>query len=203
MNLARFAGTLLLALSIPACAAQSSDAPEATHDALTASAPITLGNWLGHPKIVEIRRIAEGVESGIAAGTLTKQERDFPNCDNGDIHRAKFTDEHGVIRKLVMVYGGEDGGGDITYVYDAAGKPRFYFQRNESQAAAQPKPDITEFRVYVDVEGQKFWQVMREGVGDAINTAPFSIPDSSIGWDPGEPSSWNASQLFDGPPQCG
>lgn len=154
-----FALPLLVASALTGCAANTDGDTASASDEVVADAPITLANFLTHPKIKAIRAQVTEIE-GLA---LTKATN--PGCDG---YNEKFTDAGGKIRKLVTV-GGEGGfEGSSTVYYSAAGAPIFMFNREADLTGA--KPQLRETRVYFGAT-DILWQVVRTGEGATADTS--------------------------------
>src|SRR5262249_34334604 len=145
---------------------------------LTAATPITLGNFLSHPKIKEIRAEVAAVD----AAKLTTVQRDA-SCPDEDVTAsyAKSTDGGNKVRKLVTSWGGSDGDGTSTYYYDAAGRLRFELDITET-APASGALIVDELRVYYDATGARIFDVSKAGRGTTahppnMDKAPLRRPD--------------------------
>lgn len=157
---------LACALVLGGCAAGANDADETSTAAVSASAPITLANWIAHPRIVEVRETVKAIDKL----SLTRTEN--PGCDGGNV---KFTDGSGTIRKLVS-NGGEGGfSSEWTYYYDASGKPRFAFNVTRDDERGEAKQQ----RAYYDASGAPIWHVIRA----VPITSADADPDFSKGVD--------------------
>jgi hypothetical protein len=182
----RFSFALTLALSVTSltaaagCTTATDDAstPEVGSADLTGSTPITLGNFLNHPKIKEVRAEVGAVD----AAKLTTVERDASCPDeDGTSTRAKSTDGGGKVRKLVLAWGGSDGDATSTYYYDAAGRLRFELDVNET-APASGALIVDELRVYYDATGARLFDVSKSARGTVahppnMDRAPLKRPD--------------------------
>jgi hypothetical protein len=196
--------SLAVAATIAAagCASSMDDAAADTSADLTASGPITLGNFINHPKIKEIRAEVAAVD----AAKLTRAKKDAVACPDSDIEESwtKFTDEAGTIRKFGDSWGGSDGDGTTTYYYDAAGHLRFVFDVLES-APADDSLHVTDTRVYFDAAGARIFEVAQAGDGTtahppAMASRPYKLPTAPEEIDPELVSS--PGTFFDSPPKC-
>jgi hypothetical protein len=161
------------------CAASSESADDSSSSDLTSAAPVTLGNFLNHPKIKEIRAEVAAVD---AAKLATASEKEGP-CPDDDVDQTvtKGTDDGGKIRKLIVAWGGSDGDGTTSYYYDAAGHLRFVFDHSET-TPANDSMLVIESRVYFDAAGNRIFDVEKVGKGTIshppnMDNAPFSLPN--------------------------
>jgi hypothetical protein len=201
-------GSSFLALAMVACG--SSDAGDGStgdeahlESAGTAAAkvgdPITLKNWLTHPKIVEVRKIVHDID----ASRLTTTHRDNLCEGVGDASRELGVDRTGKVRKLVLSAGSDDSAATETYYYDASGKLRFAFQ-----SGGDVHGGAFEMRVYFDASGNAIWSVNRSArtpdmQGDPdLTKAPFVEPQPDEKLDiPGDVAT-NPKAAFDAKPAC-
>jgi hypothetical protein len=187
-----FALPLVVAAALTGCAASSGgeDTADAT-GAASVSAPITLANYVSHPKIKAIRDQVQAID----AMALTKATN--PGCDGSN---DKFTDTQGRLRKLVSI-GGEGGfEGRLSVYYNEAGKAIFAFNKEadwtgEKTNGATDKAMVTESRTYFDAaSGKTLFQAIRTGIEpnldgglatpDRLATGDEVIADSSFYADP-------------------
>ncbi len=165
---------LVVAAALTGCASDpvGEDSADVTGAAtVSASAPITLANYVSHPRIKAIRDQVAAVD-GLR---LTKATN--PGCDGSN---DKLTDASGKIRKLVMT-GGEGGfEGTTTVWYSETGKALFAFSKEADLTGEQTGDTktarLTEFRVYFDADGKTLFQAVREGSGTEIEVA-LQTPD--------------------------
>lgn len=165
-----FALPLVVVSALTGCAASSSgeDTADATGAAtVSASTPITLANYVSHPKVKAIRDQVQAIE----AMSLKKESNG--GCDG---RNDKFTDAQGRIRKLVEV-GGEGGfEGSTTIYYNEAGKPIFELHKEadwtgEKTNGATDKAMVSESRTYFDAtSGKTIFQAVREGIAKNLDT---------------------------------
>jgi hypothetical protein len=173
-------GIAVLACSFAAalvgCAGSEKPAAEgdAQLTAAGATSPITIRNWMSHPKIAEIRSLVHTVDS-----TQMAVARRDNLCEGiGESSREKRTDGAGTVRKLVLEGGADDSAASQTYYYDAAGHIRFAFE-----AGGDVHGGAYERRVYFAADGARIWEVDRsartpdmKGEPD-LTKAPFVVPD--------------------------
>jgi hypothetical protein len=169
-----FALPLVVVSALTGCAASSGgeDTADAT-GAATATSPITLANYVSHPKIKAIRDQVQAIE----AMPLKKETNG--GCDGSN---DKFTDAQGRIRKLVGS-GGEGGfEGSTTVYYNEAGKAIFEFHKEadwtgEKTNGATDKALVSESRTYFDAASSKtLFQAVREGVAKSLDVG-LQTPD--------------------------
>lgn len=128
---------------------------------VTADTPITLQNYVNHPKIKAIRGEVEGIDNDLAHGDLFSE--DNPNVCEASL--AKVTGARGQIVKIVENLG--DGGARTQAYYGE--KPVDSIGTGDSE----PGPLLFVFqvsgtmesRVYFDAHGNKLWQVVRQTGG--------------------------------------
>jgi hypothetical protein len=149
----------VFALTTVGCAAGASDDAEASEAAALTAAPVTLQNFLTHPKIKEVRAEVAAVN----AASLTTVQKDH-SCDDTEAKLSKLTDGGNTIRKIFDTWGGSDGDGSTSYYYDAAGRLRFVFDVLES-APASGSLTVFETRSYFDASGRLLIQVGKTGHG--------------------------------------
>jgi hypothetical protein len=124
--------------------------------AVTADTPITVQNYLNHPKIKAIRDKVNSIDNAPASGDFDTQDKS--GCEETI---TKLFGNHGVIFEITESSG--EGAGSKTQAYydsDAApfgmnGKLLFIFEVIGTQ----------ESRVYFDAQGNKIWQVVRKTGG--------------------------------------
>jgi hypothetical protein len=180
--------TLLLVLSVAAalagCASKTDSSPDSAGADLSAAQPITLANFINHPKIQEVRAEVAAVD----AAALTDEKKDV-TCDpqSGTSAREKWTDGSGKIRRLEERFSGEDGDGSLTWTYDASGRLRFIF-RVLNTTPANGSLSVDERRVYFDATGASIWEVARVGHGTVahppnMEQSPYTQPGTSLNAD--------------------
>jgi hypothetical protein len=155
---------IALCLVLGGCASDGSDDAAPGAESEMVAAPITLDNWLAHPKIKAIRKEVTAIE----ASTLTEAVN--PGCDTV---AKKYTDPSGRIRKLTRL-GGEGFGAfsHTTYVREN-GKALFTFMTNH----LFEEKTGSEMRIYYDVAGKQIWQVVRSGPITDTNQDLSGQPD--------------------------
>lgn len=190
-------GAVALAFALAACAGNTSDR-EATTDSvgeLNASAPITLANWISHPKIVEVRRVVEEID---AAKFAAESKEMCQDAGHGEVERTKLTDAHLTIRELVVAFGSEDSAMTDSYYYDAAGTLRFAFRTRNDVHGNQ-----NETRVYFDAQGKSIWEIGRHAFDPNlkanITTAPYTLFEDVVVL---EELAASPAKLWDSPPRC-
>jgi hypothetical protein len=142
--------SVVITLGLVGCAGNADDAA-ADEGNFTAQEPITLENFIQHPRIKEIRDIVVKVEDA------KLPSKDNPGCDGST---TKFTDPQGRIRKLFEIGGESSTLGQTTKYYDEAGKLRFVFIEVSDLEATAP----TQRRIYLDENSKVIWEVIRFGV---------------------------------------
>ncbi len=145
-----------VALAFGGCASSTDAGVASDQSNLTAQQPITLNNYLTHPRIVAVRNVVAEIDRL----PLTKKEN--PGCDGSN---TKFSDDAGKIRHLV-----EDGGEDGTFgrsdaYYDASGKLRFFLNVSGDMETHK----ASESRVWIENDAVLI-EVVRDGV----------LPDGSM-----------------------
>lgn len=186
-------------LGLVACASEqgSSSDDGATESAdISASAPITIKNWLNHPKIVAVRKEVAAVD----ALKLPPEKKEL--CQDsgvGEFERDKSTDASGKIRELVLELGGEDGARIETHYYDAKGTLRFVFATDNDVHG-----NSSEERTYFDETGAQLFQVNRfasdpENNNPDIAHAKYELPSSP---DELEADAKDPAKMFDAAPRC-
>jgi hypothetical protein len=170
--------------TLAGCAGKTDASPDSSSADVTAVAPITLGNFINHPKIQEVRAEVAAVD----AATLTDEKKDV-TCDpeQGSATREKWTDASGKIRRLRESFSGEDGDGSLTWTYDASGRLRFIFRVLDT-TPADGSLSVDERRVYFDATGASIWEVARNGRGTVgrppnMEQSPYTKPATSLDTD--------------------
>jgi len=186
-----------LALALAACAGPSSDADAATESVgeLNASAPITMQNWLTHPKIAAVRAVVNDIDiADFAPETKTLCEE----SGHGETERTKMTDAHLVIRELVVAMGSEDSARTDSYYYDAAGTLRFAFRTHNDVHGNQ-----REYRVYFDETGARIWEINRFAFSETfdadITKSPYEAAAERTDL---EELATSPAKLYDSPARC-
>ena len=143
-----------------------------------AQSPITLQNWINHPRIVEVRQIYNQVAELRQQGKLRQQRKDFGYCPALDLERQLFSDAKNMVRLYISKGGGEDSAYTFEHTYDAQGRLRFVLVK-----AGAVNGSALELRFYLDTQGRILWQDTRAtGVGYTwITDAPshFAINPST------------------------
>lgn len=170
-----FALPLVVVSSLTACAtdASSEDTADQTGAASVApDAPITLANYVTHPKIKAVRQEVEAIN----ALHLFKSVK--TTCDGWN---EKWTDGSGKIRKIVS--SSDEGGfeAQITVYYDDQGRPLFLFGQEADWTGERTNGDterafIWERRSYFDAQGNTIFQAVREDIAKGFEVA-LSTPD--------------------------
>ena len=190
---------VLAAFTAVGCAATSDDHAEVASGEVNAAAPITLQNWLTHPKIVAVRDVVNEIDSAPENKFESESQTLCEDSGHGEMERTKLTDASGVIRELVLSYGSEDSAQIESHYYDARGKLRFVFTtRNDVHG------NSTELRTYFDESGNRIWEVSRhafdENLNPDIQAAPYvriSAEDNTI-----DPGAFTPAARYDAPAQC-
>jgi hypothetical protein len=167
--------------------------------AASATSPITIRNWLSHPKIVEIRSLVHTVDT-----TEMAVARRDNLCESiGESSREKRTDGAGKVRKLALEGGADDSAAAETYYYDAAGHLRFAFEEGGDVHGG-----AYERRVYFAPDGARIWEVDRSartpdhhGEPD-LTKAPFVVPDPETALEILPAVISDPKAAFDAPPLC-
>jgi hypothetical protein len=155
-------------------------------DHATAERPLTIENFVSHPRVVEVREWVKRIDDQVTSKTLVKHEKVFPDafatCDaGGEDHREKYVDASGAVRKFVQVFATEHSEITTTYYYSNDGKLRFVFDVSNSAEVEESgafHSFVFEKRVYFNAEGQVFWEVDREGQATGappdLSKSPFT-----------------------------
>jgi hypothetical protein len=192
-----------LAAAVGCSAPVDSDSASAAAADLSASGPITLGNFVTHPKIKAIRAEVAAVDA--AKLTSASKDLDCPEAD-GVENLTKSTDEASVVRKFVDAWGGSDGDSTTTYYFDAGGHLRFVYDVTET-APASGALYVVDSRVYFDELGAKIFEVKQEGKGTtahppAMANRPYQLPANGEGALLSQAIEADPKAYFDGPPKC-
>ncbi|MFO0738853.1 MAG: hypothetical protein U0270_23340 [Labilithrix sp.] len=194
------AALALIAVAAFGCANNAGEGDDMATAAgeVNATAPITIGNWLTHPKIVAVRDIVNAIDaSEYASESKTELCQD---SGHGESERTKLTDENGVIRELVLSSGSEDSAQIESHYYDANGKLRFIFTtRNDVHG------NSNELRTYFDETGARIWDVRRHAFSATFNPdlehakyEPVATEDRSEI----DPAVFTPAVRYDAPKQC-
>lgn len=148
------AALALVASAVTGCAAASSDdVGEAATE--VKAGRVTLANWETHPKIVAVRDLVNEIDATKKYEAESKTDL-CAESGHGEMERTKVTDQHGVIRELVLSFGSEDSTEIASHYYDAKGRLRFVFTtRNDVHGNAD------ELQTYFDETGERVWDVRR------------------------------------------
>lgn len=165
MSSTKLALALVLAASLLAlsgCASSTEESAndediDATSEEVTASAPLTIDNWVNHPRIVEVRKIAQAVD----ALKLTSEK--LVGCNDVTYVTSKDASKHR--RKLVETQELGMEALSTTAYYDDKGILRFVFDRVAAKNAQGKVTKIVETRTYLDAKANPFWAVVRDGNG--------------------------------------
>jgi hypothetical protein len=128
-----------------------------TTQAPSANTPLTLQNYLNHPKIKAIRDEVEAIDNG-------HNDFVFPEEGGGcEASITKWYGNHGRIYQIVEQLG--EGGPETRAYYrngvDLEQPERLLFILRVDPTSVQP----TESRIYFDEQGNKMWQVVRQAGG--------------------------------------
>jgi hypothetical protein len=208
MRLALAASFLVALTAAVGCSAPidaDSDSTGAAAADLSASAPITLGNFVSHPKIKAIRAEVAAVDAAKMTSASKDLSKVCPEAD-GSENLTMSTDEANVVRKFVDAWGGSDGDSTTTYYFDAGGHLRFVYDVTET-APASGALYVVDSRVYFDELGAKIFEVKQEGKGTeahppAMANRPYQLPANGEGAILSDAIEANPKAYFDGPPKC-
>lgn len=155
VSIAVVAGAVLCALLAPICAAAEPPKPEPE---------ITEKNWEQHPKIVEIRKLYNDIESKLANKKLKYQKKNFaklPRSCRGTYpteYLAIATDRANRVRLDVRAQRiSHDDLMTTRNYYDEDGHLRFVYRTEESPGFA-----TVHYRMYLNEQGKMFWDVKTE-----------------------------------------
>ena len=130
----------------------------------SASQEVTSENWERHPRIVEIRKLYNSIQSMLTARTLKYQKKDYtklPRSCRGTYpteYLALATDAEGHVRLYIAAQRiSHDDLLTTQYFYNDKGRLRFAYITNQSNEFA-----TIAYRVYVDEQGKVFWDVRTE-----------------------------------------
>lgn len=125
-----------------------------------ASGDVNKENWISHTRVKEIRSIYSRIVSGIENGTITAISKEYASVENKGLYEKTLYLEGDEIVKYTEAYGSDDSAYNVEYYYDE-GIIRFIFISGGSVNGTD-----LEHRVYLDKDGQKFWEIHKEtGVG--------------------------------------
>jgi hypothetical protein len=168
---------IVVASMLTGCAANSGgDQADESTGAATASAPITLANYMSHPKIVAVRNQVGAIDH------LALTKKSNPGCDGSN---EEYLDAQGRVRKLVAEGGEGDSSGRTTVYYNEQKQPIFQFTQ-EVDFDGNDHATVTESRIYFDVasthtlfEAVRQQQETQAAAADATfdNLLPSTIPD--------------------------
>lgn len=129
-----------------------------------ADTPITVQNYMSHPKIAEIRKLVQATDAKITAGGVKKDEK--VECD-GTETTDKFT-ENGKVLKIYSE-GGIEGIVRDSYYYDDTGKLRFEFLDSVGELGCV----MVQYRRYFDANGKELISVERRADGQLKEGSDF------------------------------
>ncbi len=177
--LSRTLVAVAVSLSLPAfVACASSDAGSGSSDVTAGeSSPITLENWVKHPKIVPITRTVEGLEKDRESRALVAQTKNAVCTGFGEKKRSIWSDRDQAYR----IYQIEEDLGDVTRVrtiyYDppAPSTERFAFHARIRYMTERwtvfGGRKGAEQRAFFDGDGKRIWEVAREVDANGNNGA--------------------------------
>lgn len=188
----------LVALAAVGCAQTSDEDVSSAEGQATSSAPITIRNWMTHPKIVAVRKIVNMIDA-----SKYESESKTGLCGDsghGESERTKITDDKGRIRELVLAGGSEDSAETDSHYYDANGKLRFIFTtRNDVHGNSD------EIRTYFDETGARIWDVRRHAFSPDftpdLEHAPYEVIATENA-SPVDPAVLTPAIRYDAPEQC-
>jgi hypothetical protein len=172
---------------------------------VTAADEITIGNFQGHPRIVEVRTAVGEVDAAIARGGMKKVRKDNLCVDGrGDSFREKHVEPGLKIRKLVIGAGSDDSFMTETFYYDARGRLRFVFVTSDNVYNYK-----NETRIYFDADGRRIFTADRAAVPEEpggaapdITRQPFTKPSASEERQIEVDAPTNPAKVFDAPALC-
>lgn len=193
------------------CASSDADADGGgggTEAEIRQEQPLTVQNFVAHPRIVEVREAVKAIEDAIASGAF-REERKENLCgphSGGDILREKATDPAGIVRKLVLGASEPDVSATTTLYFSERGKLRFAFQTIDGGTGRGVSRH--ELRAYFNDAGERFWEVDRSATAPAnaplpdLQTRPFVVPARADAL--ALPAAWEAQpgSVFAAPPSC-
>jgi len=199
MKLLSLTALSLVALAAVGCARPSSNEDVAAAEGeVSTTAPITIQNWLTHPKIVAVRKIVNTIDA-----SKFESESKTGLCGDsghGESERTKITDDHGRIRELVLAGGSEDSAETDSHYYDANGKLRFIFTtRNDVHGNSD------ELRTYFDETGARIWDVRRHAFSQTFQPDLEHAPYEAVSAEDKsqiDPAVLTPAVRYDAPEQC-
>lgn len=180
-SLVRSTGTMAAACLVmlaTGCSGSSSDDESADAVVAAATDPVTLANWSKHPRVVDVRKMVESVESDLAKRVFKLEKRDKLCPGGGETIREKVTDPSGQIRKLGLRSGSDDGAA-IDALYYQGGALRFVFREHRAGPVV-----VREDRIYFDESGKRFYWAVRSTASEnpsepekapKIDTQPYRL----------------------------
>lgn len=198
MKLSLAALALVATAAVGCVETSSGEDLAAAEGEVSTSAPITIQNWMTHPKIVAVRRIVNSIDaSKYASESKTGLCAD---SGHGESERTKLTDDHGRIRELVLAGGSEDSAETDSHYYDANGKLRFIFTtRNDVHGNSD------EVRTYFDETGARIWDVRRHAFSESFTPDLEHAPYEAVAAEEKselDPAVLTPAARFDAPEQC-
>jgi hypothetical protein len=136
---------------------------------------ITKANWMGHPKIKQVRAVVQAVNAGLSRKTFTVRKRAFEYCEPyADAARTLATDSRGRARFYKNEGGSDDSALKWEHYYDDAGHLRFVLITGGAVNGSE-----LEHRIYFDETGKRIWeeQTYKKGPG---YTFPKVWPDDQL-----------------------
>ncbi len=125
---------------------------------------ITKDNWEHNPRIVEVRKLYNDIQSKLESKKLKYQKKDFsklPRSCRGTYpleYLAVATDHAGRVRMFIQAQRiSHDDLLTTRMYYDEGGRARFVYKTNES-----PGFVTIENRIYLNEQGKVFWDVEKE-----------------------------------------
>jgi hypothetical protein len=142
------------------------------------SGAITPQNWQHHPRILEVRKLYDNIQSKLATKELKYQKKDYtvlPRSCRGTYpleYLALAADADGRIRMYTRAHRiSHDDLLTTRYYYDDKGRPRFSYVTNESDEFS-----TIEYRIYLDDQGNMFWDVRSEAKKMRFGEASEDLP---------------------------
>jgi len=165
---------ILLATTLAACAAPSSEEASQSSQRVTAPADgvITIDTWTKHPRIAPVLSMVVGIDAKVARGSkseVTTKEV----CGET---RTKLVDADGIRYFSSETVSEDVETKDAEHYYDAAGKVRLVRQTTRS-----PFGIVERVALFGD-DGKPFWQVVRfdADVHDESDEAPWEVSDDDV-----------------------
>lgn len=142
------------------------------------SEAITPQNWQHHPRILEVRKLYDNIQSKLATKELKYQKKDYtvlPRSCRGTYpleYLALATDAEARIRMYTTAQRiSHDDLLTTRYYYDDKGRARFSYVTNESDEFS-----TIEYRIYLDDHGNIFWDVRTEAKKMRFGEASEDLP---------------------------